>query len=193
MTDFYEQSQDQLALAVAALKNGEVIAYPTEAVWGLGCDPWNEQAVLQILHLKQRPVEKGVILIAADIEQVEPFIEQLSSEQRQKVIASWSDESAPATTWLVPLTADIPTWISGEHSQVAVRVTKHQQTQALCRAFGKPIVSTSANPSGEPSAIDAAMVRSYFADQVFVFEGATGGATQPSVIRDVGTGKILRG
>jgi len=184
---------ERLDLAVAALRDGQVVAYPTEAVWGLGCDPWNEQAVLQILRLKQRPVEKGVILIAADIEQVEPFLEKLTSEQRQQLIASWSDVSAPATTWLVPLTANVPKWISGEHQQVAVRVTKHQQTQALCRAFGRPIVSTSANPSGEVSAVDASMVRAYFGDQVFVLEGATGGATQPSVIRDVGTGDVLRG
>ena len=185
--------QEQVDLAVAALREGQVIAYPTEAVWGLGCDPWNEQAVLQILRLKQRPVEKGVILIAADIEQVELFLEKLTPEQKQQVVASWMNEFAPATTWLVPLTADVPKWISGEHSQVAVRVTKHMQTQALCRAFGRPIVSTSANPSGEVSAVDAAMVRDYFGDQVFVFDGATGGATQPSVIRDVGTGKVLRG
>lgn len=184
---------ERLDLAVAALRGGQVIAYPTEAVWGLGCDPWNEQAVLELLRLKQRSVEKGVILIASDIEQIEPFLERLTSDQRDMVIASWKDESAPATTWLVPLTAEIPKWISGEHQQVAVRVTKHVQTQSLCRAFGRPIVSTSANPSGEPSAVDAAKVCSYFGDQVFVFEGSTGGATKPSVIRDVGTGKVLRG
>lgn len=184
---------ERLDLAVAALRDGQVIAYPTEAVWGLGCDPWNELAVLELLRLKQRPVEKGVILIASDVEQVEPFLEALTPEQRDIMIASWMDESAPATTWLVPLTIDVPKWISGEHAQVAVRVTKHQQTQALCRAFGRPIVSTSANPSGEVSAIDAVMVEKYFGDQVFVFDGATGGATQPSVIRDVGTGKVLRG
>ena len=184
---------ERLDLAVSALRKGQVIAYPTEAVWGLGCDPWDEQAVLALLQLKLRPVEKGVILIAADVEQVEPFLEQLTAEQRDLVVASWIDESAPATTWLVPLTSDVPKWISGEHSQVAIRVTKHQQTQALCRAFGRPIVSTSANPSGEPSALDAEMVRGYFNDQVFVFDGATGGATRPSVIRDVVTGKVLRG
>ncbi len=184
---------ERIDLAVAALRAGQVIAYPTEAVWGLGCDPWNEQAVLELLRLKQRPVEKGLILIASDIEQVEPYLEKLTSEQRKMVIAIWSDETAPATTWLVPLTANVPKWISGEHQQVAVRVTKHVQTQALCRAFGRPIVSTSANPSGEPSAINAAMVRSYFCDQIFVLDGETGGATQPSVIRDVGTGKVLRG
>ncbi len=179
-------------LAVAALHAGQVIAYPTEAVWGLGCDPWNESAALALLRLKQRPVAKGVILIAADLRQVEPFLEQLTLEQRNKVIASWVDDVEQAFTWLVPLTADTPQWISGEHSKVAIRVTKHRQTQMLCRAFGRPIVSTSANPSGEPSATDASMVRRYFADQMFVLEGATSGATQPSVIRDAVTGEILR-
>jgi L-threonylcarbamoyladenylate synthase len=183
----------QIDLAVAALHAGQVIAYPTEAVWGLGCDPWDESAVLALLRLKQRPVAKGVILIAADLGQVAPFLEQLTVEQRNKVIASWSVDVEQASTWLVPLTADTPKWISGEHAKVAIRVTKHQQTQALCCAFGRPIVSTSANPSSAPSATDAAMVRTYFGDQVFVLEGATSGATQPSVIRDVVTGEVLRG
>lgn len=183
----------RLDFVVAALRAGKVIAYPTESVWGLGCDPWNEQAVLELLRLKQRPVEKGMILIAADVEQVEPYLKHLSAEQRGAVIASWADEQAVATTWLVPLTADVPAWISGEHPQVAIRVTRHLQTQALCRAFGRPIVSTSANLSGQAAALDAAMVQAYFGDQVLVLDGATGGAKQPSVIRDVGTGCVLRG
>jgi L-threonylcarbamoyladenylate synthase len=180
-------------LAVSALEDSQVIAYPTESVWGLGCDPWNEQAVLALLGLKQRPVEKGLILIASDIEQVEPYLAQLSSEQRNIVLASWSDEVEQASTWLVPLTADVPTWISGEYPQVAIRVTKHKQTQALCRAFGKPIVSTSANPSGAPAAINASMVSQYFQDHVFILDGVTSGALLPSVIRVVGTGRVLRG
>ena len=180
-------------LAVSALCKGQVIAYPTESVWGVGCDPWDEQAVLELLRLKHRRVEKGVILIASDIEQVESYLEQLTAKQREMVLASWSDEIEQASTWLVPLTADIPAWISGEHSQVAIRVTKHKQTQALCRAFGKPIVSTSANPSGEPAAINSAMVRQYFQDQVFILDGETSGAKQPSVIRDALTGRVLRG
>jgi L-threonylcarbamoyladenylate synthase len=180
-------------LALSELRAGQVIAYPTESVWGLGCDPWNEQAVLALLRLKQRPVDKGLILIASDIVQVESYLEQLTAAQRDVVLASWSDEVKQASTWLVPLTPDIPTWISGEHSQVAIRVTKHQQTQALCRVFGKAIVSTSANPTGEPSAMNSATVRQYFQDQVFILDGETGGAKQPSVIRDALTGRVLRG
>ena len=61
-------SHAQLNQAVTALKQGGILAYPTEAVWGLGCDPFNQQAVLKLLALKQRPMDKGLILIAANVE-----------------------------------------------------------------------------------------------------------------------------
>lgn len=176
-----------------ALSAGKVIAYPTESVWGLGCDPWDERAVMTLLHLKQRPVAKGLILIAASIAQIEPFLAGLTPDQRDTVIATWTDPSAPASTWLVPLTPDIPTWISGAHDRVAVRVTRHIEAQALCRAFGRPIVSTSANPSGDPAALDAETVTRYFGDQVQIVPGPTSGAQQPSIIRDAITGEVLRG
>ena len=93
-----------VAEAAQCLKQGHVLAYPTEAVWGLGCDPFNEQAFLEILRLKQRPIEKGVILLAAQIAQVEPLLKPLTAEMRQQVIDSWSHRSPTerATTWLLP-------------------------------------------------------------------------------------------
>ncbi|AXI03433.1 L-threonylcarbamoyladenylate synthase [Aquirhabdus parva] len=185
-------SVSAIASAVSALEQGEVIAYPTESVWGLGCDPWNEAAVQALLKLKDRPVSKGLILVAADEAQVNPFLEKLTGEQRKVVIESWLDPTSRATTWLVPLTDDVPIWISGAHDRVAVRVTRHVQTRDLCRAFGRPIVSTSANPSGEPSALDSAMVEQYFNQLVFILDGQTDGATQPSLIRDAITGEVLR-
>ncbi len=186
-------SSAAIASAVVALEQGDVIAYPTESVWGLGCDPWNEAAVQALLQLKLRPMHKGLILIAADEAQVNPFLERLTTAQRKAVVESWLDPAARATTWLVPLTDNVPIWISGTHDRVAIRVTRHAQTQALCRAFGHPIVSTSANPSGGTAALDAAMVEQYFNQRVFVLQGETGGATQPSVIRDAVTGDTLRG
>jgi L-threonylcarbamoyladenylate synthase len=178
---------------VDALRDGHVIAYPTESVWGLGCDPWNERAVTTLLYLKQRPVAKGLILIAANISQIEPFLVGLSSAQRETVVSTWTDPQAPATTWLVPLTADIPPWISGSHDRVALRVTRHLEAQALCTVFGRPLVSTSANPGGEPAAQTAESVIDYFHDQVLIVPGPTSGAQQPSVIRDAITGSVLRG
>ena len=119
--------------AAQCLKQGQVLAYPTEAVWGLGCDPYNEQAFLDILQIKQRPIEKGVILLAGQIAQVEPLLEHLDPHIRQQVIESWSDRSPSerATTWLLPANEHIPTWIKGNHPKVAVRVTTHPICGAL--------------------------------------------------------------
>ncbi len=105
-----------VAEAAAWLKDGQVLAYPTEAVWGLGCDPYNEQAFHQILTLKQRPIEKGVILLAAHLSQVETSAAGfLSEEMREKVIESWNDDRPAdrATTWLLPAHQEIPGWIKG--------------------------------------------------------------------------------
>ena len=77
--------------AAACLHQGQVLAYPTEAVWGLGCDPYNQQAFLEILRLKQRPIEKGVILLAGHLSQVEHLLQDLNPEMRDRVIASWTN------------------------------------------------------------------------------------------------------
>ena len=177
--------------AVAAMQAGQVVAYPTEAVWGLGCDPFNQAAVAEILRLKQRSVDKGVILIAASIAQVEPYLVGLTAEQYQRVVDSWSDDHG-ANTWLVPLTTKIPAWISGVHDRVAIRVSRHPTVQALCLAYGGAIVSTSANPATENAARTAAEVVAYFADQVPCVVGEVGQLARPSVIRDVITGQVVR-
>ena len=177
--------------AVAAMQAGQVVAYPTEAVWGLGCDPFNQAAVAEILRLKQRSVDKGVILIAASIAQVEPYLVGLTAEQYQRLVDSWSDDHG-ANTWLVPLTAEIPAWISGVHDRVAIRVSRHPTVQAVCLAYGGAIVSTSANPATENAARTAAEVVAYFADQVPCVVGEVGQLARPSVIRDVITGQVVR-
>lgn len=177
--------------ATHALRSGQVIAYPTEAVWGLGCDPFNQYAVQRILGLKQRSVDKGVILIAATVAQVEPYLVGLNTEQYQRVVQSWLSGQG-ANTWLVPLTSDIPDWISGIHDRVAIRVSHHPVVQALCLAYGGMIVSTSANPAGAEAARTARQVQVYFADQVSCVTGEVGESAQPSVIRDAVTGRILR-
>lgn len=179
----------QLHQAVHALKSGGVIAYPTEAVWGLGCDPFNEQAVLHLLALKQRPIAKGLILIAASVAQVEPYLQLLSPQQRQRVIDSWP----AAQTWVVPVKSSFPSWIRGEHLSVALRVSAHPPVQALCRAFGGAIISTSANIAGQASAQNTAEIAQSFANALsYVLDAPLGGHKSPSQIRDACTGEILR-
>ena len=177
--------------ALSPLRAGGVIAYPTEAVWGLGCDPANEAAVMKLLALKQRPVEKGMILIAASAAQLNDWVrlDALADDRRQTVLESWPG----ANTWVVPAGPLAPRWITGEHTGIAVRVSAHPLVQALCKAWGGPLVSTSANLAGQPPArsrdqLDPALL----AQLDGLLDGATGGLAQPTRIRIAATGQVLR-
>jgi L-threonylcarbamoyladenylate synthase len=168
---------------------GEVIACPTEAVWGLSCDPCNQQAVEYLLALKDRPVSKGLILVAHDMGQLQFLLKDLSRQQLDTLSATWP---GPAT-WLVPHGGRVPNWICGDHDTVALRVSDHPVVSALCAAWGGPLVSTSANPAGALPARYAFQVRRYFGDSLGdVMPGATGSAGKPTTIRHLKSGQIIR-
>lgn len=176
--------------AVAALNNKEVIAYPTEAVFGVGCDPDSEEAVMRLLALKQRPVEKGLILIAASFEQLQPYIDdsQLTEAQRATVFSRWPGP----VTFVFPAKPTTPRWLTGRFNSLAVRVTDHPVVIALCQAYGKPLVSTSANLSGQPPCRTTAEAKAQFGDDFPVVDAQTGGRLNPSEILDALTGERFR-
>ena len=179
------------AAAATLLRSGGVLAYPTEAVWGLGCDPFSEAAVARLLAIKQRPVDKGVILVAAELAQFDGLLDwdALPHDRIDAVHATWPGPR----TWIVPATARVPRWITGTHAGVAVRVSDHPEVVALCRAFGGPVVSTSANLAGEPPAFAFdALSPAVLAQVDGVGEGETGGLRAPTAIRDAATGAELR-
>ncbi|QEM83211.1 L-threonylcarbamoyladenylate synthase [Halomonas binhaiensis] len=178
-----------LDTAVQALQRGGVIAYPTEAVWGLGCDPDNPDALTRLLQLKQRDPAKGVILVAASIEQFAPWLDQLTIPQREILETSWPGPN----TWLVPDNGRTPALVRGEHDKVALRVSDHPGVRQLCQAFGGPLVSTSANRAGQDPAMSEADIREIFAGQLdAIVPGALGGNPRPSTIRDLLSGSVLR-
>lgn len=170
------------------IQSGGVLAYPTEAVFGLGCDPADACAVDRILALKQRDWRKGLILIAADLAQLSPWIEQ-TDQAMQRIGSSWP---GPAT-WIFPASAQTPEWITGGRDEVAVRVTAHPIAAALTRSAGTALVSTSANPANRPPARSALAVQRYFGHQI---EGTVPGwvdhRAQPTPIRHALTGAVLR-
>jgi L-threonylcarbamoyladenylate synthase len=179
----------RLQAAVAALHRGGVIACPTEAVWGLSCDPDNLNAVAHLLALKDRPVAKGLILVASSAKQLDFLLSGLSAMQRQTLTDSWP---GPAT-WLVPHKGLVPAWICGKHHTVAVRVSAHPVVSALCSVWGGPLVSTSANTAGARPAREAYQVRRYFGDGVdYLLPGSVDAAGRPTVIRDLLSGQIIR-
>lgn len=174
----------QLQRAVRSLRAGSIVAHATEGVWGLACDPFSQSAVAALLALKSRRPEKGLIVIGAHSDVFFEELASLSKSQRQAIDASWPG----AVTWLLP-SQRFPHWITGGRVNVAVRVPGHDQSRALCRAYGGPLVSTSANYAGRPAARN-----SYQAAKIAAGEPAIGyllpGATLaresgPSEIRDL--------
>lgn len=173
------------------LRSGGVVAYPTEAVFGLGCDPHNRTAFDKLFALKQRPPTQGVLLIGADFAQVAPYIDLGATprEALERVQSTWPGPH----TWIFPRAAGVPEWIAGGHVGIALRVTAHPVAAALCRAFGGAIVSTSANRHGEAPARDAATVRAAFGNAVSILDGPLGGLERPTSIRDAISGETVRG
>ena len=175
--------------SVSLLRRGGVIAYATESVWGLGCDPFNGDAVERIMRIKGRDRAKGVIVIASDLDQIFPLLGDLSSEQRALLDSTWPGP----VTWLAPVTDAVPSWLKGQHPTLALRVSAHPGVQQLCRAFGGPLVSTSANRSGRPPAKTALQVRIRLGEDVdTILPGLVGGARKPSEIRDLATLRVIR-
>ncbi|MFW2178116.1 MULTISPECIES: L-threonylcarbamoyladenylate synthase [unclassified Moraxella] len=203
-TTFNPTTYDQ---ACEWLDNGNLLAYPTEAVWGIGCDPFNEQAVLKLLEIKDRPMEKGLIVITASPTFIQEFLQPLPVKSQRQIIESWQgypNTSDQATTWLFPiptdLTKSIPNWVTGGRDNLAIRVINHPNIAELCQVIAKHspnnpygfLVSTSCNPSGEAPATTFAQAQAYFGDTIGYFDAPTLGYTQPSQIKDALTGQIVR-
>lgn len=179
----------RLRHARRVLSRGGIIAYPTEAVWGLGCDPWNRAAVARLIDLKGRHAAQGIILVAADVGQVAPLVEWPGGAQGERVKESWPG----FVTWVLRARPAVPDLIRGGRATVAVRISAHPVVRELCLAFGAPLVSTSANPHGARPARSALTVRRYFPTGLdLIVEGRLGGELRPSPIRDAATGAYLR-
>ncbi|WP_110686549.1 L-threonylcarbamoyladenylate synthase [Salinicola aestuarinus] len=179
----------QMAAAVTALQRGGVIAYPTEGVWGLGCNPDDATALSRLIALKGRASDKGLILIAGEIAQLEPWLAGIDSEARERLEASWPGPN----TWLIPDNGRAQALLHGAHPTLAVRVSDHPLVRELCAAWGGALVSTSANRAGEAPAMSGDAIRTLFGDAVdVVVDGALGGRDRPSTIRDLASNRTLR-
>ena len=174
---------------VRQLRAGGLVAYPTEAVYGLGCDPLNTAAVSALQALKRRSSNKGLILIAADFSQLKDYLQELPAELLKKI----QQPSERATTWLLPAHESVPRGLTGGRSTIAVRLVKHALAKELCELAQMPLVSTSANISGYRALSTAHQTRLKFSQQgVYTINGQVGNANQPSQIIDALSGKQLR-
>jgi L-threonylcarbamoyladenylate synthase len=175
--------------AAQLLRDGQVIAYPTEAVYGLGCDPANESAVRKLLALKDRHESSGLVLIASEYSQIRPWVADIDEASIDKAMHTWPGP----VTWLFPRAAGVPDYVAGSHKTIAVRITAHEPSRLLCQAFGSALISTSANPSSASSARSTEEVDTYFGQGIAgILAGPLGGAVNPSEIRDLVSEKIIR-
>jgi len=175
--------------AGAAIRAGGIVAYPTEGVWGLGCNPADGEAVRRLLALKGRPADKGLILLAADFDQLTPWIAPLDAATRRRLEATWPGP----VTWIVRAARDCPPWLTGGRDTVAVRVTAHPPARELALAAGTALVSTSANPTGEPPLASAAAIRERFGTALeAVVDAPLGGLSGPTEIREAPSGRVIR-
>lgn len=182
-------SSFQTRLIADIVRNGGVIAYPTEAVYGLGCDPDDAEAVFRILEMKDREVEKGLILIASEIEQVLPYLGLLTRKEQLAMQSVWPGP----TTLILPASVYAPYWITGGRDSIAVRITAHKGVRRLCDELGHPLVSTSANVSGYPAIkYDWQIVSQFGRDIDGIYPSVLGDSDKPSRIMDVRSGQQLR-
>ncbi|MCW8831727.1 MAG: L-threonylcarbamoyladenylate synthase [Colwellia sp.] len=172
-------------------QEGGIIAYPTEAVFGLGCDPDNSQAIEKLLNIKNRSKEKGLILLAGDFKQLLPYLDisKISKEQIDTILSRWPN----AITQVLPANPALSSLLTGRFKSIAVRITDHEDVVALCLQTNKPIVSTSANLSGQAPALTWQQVAEQLSGKVdYIIKSTTSGLLKPSTIIDGLTGEVLR-
>jgi L-threonylcarbamoyladenylate synthase len=184
-----EHYQPRLEKALRVLANGGVIAYPTEGVYGIGCLPENQATVLRLLAIKRRAANKGLILIASALNQLETLIVLPEGERLVEIKSSWPGP----VTWILPAQHGLPSWLLGPNDTLAVRVTDHPIAARLCTRLGSPLISTSANRAGRPPPTSAMQVRRNLGKQLDdVLVGPLGSLKRPTTIRDALTGRQLR-
>ena len=181
-------SEFAIRYAAHCVRQGGVIAYPTETVYGLGCDPLCYEAVDAINKLKGRDARKGLILLASSLQQLDALIDVTDTDQRAAITA----EDEP-TSWIVPAKATTPAWLTGGRNTLAIRISTHPVVIQLCDRLGHALVSTSANPAGKQPALNPLQLHRYFeglVDAILVSSHNCSG--RPSKIRHLETRQLLR-
>jgi L-threonylcarbamoyladenylate synthase len=170
------------------LKQGGVIAYPTESCYGLGCDPKNKYAVEKILLLKKRARSKGFILISSKINYLRSYLQDLSETQTKEMMGKWPGPH----TWLVPASNYCPSWLRGGGHNIAIRLPKVKSTLNLLNSINFPITSTSANLSHKQSIKTLRACKNLFRSKVKIIKGNIGSEKKPTTIQDFVSKKIIR-
>lgn len=173
------------------IRSGGVIVYPTETLYGLGCDPYCHEAVERIYTIKQRPAGKGMILVAGTLEQLDEYIEVRDESDRHKLLPG----DVP-TSWVVPANRHAPAWLV-TNGTIAVRISTQPVVIELCNRLGHALTSTSANISGHRPGLSPLALHRDFDGKVdaFVIPDASQQARmsgRPSKVRALHSDTVYR-
>lgn len=150
--------REDISAAISVLRNGGIVVYPTDTVWGIGCDATNASSVARVYELKRRADSKSMLVLVDSVGRLERYVDV--PDAAWQLLEAYSSDSTDETllSALRPLTIIYPGArglapnLLAEDGSVGVRVSREPFSQALCRGLGRPIVSTSANVSGCPTA-----------------------------------------
>lgn len=137
-------ANQQIEQICFSLEKGKTILYPTDTVWGLGCDATNEKAVSKIYTLKNRSDSKALICLMKDLEMVKDYVESIPVEAKKLL-----EETTKPLTIIYPKAKNLASNLVAEDGSIAIRIPDHSFCQKVLTHFNKPIVSTSANQSGK--------------------------------------------
>ena len=139
-------TNNDIQSALQALKSGGLILYPTDTIWGIGCDATLSTAVQRVIRVKERADHKSFVILVSDLDMLEQYVEEVPP-----MAYSLIEVSDKPLTLVYPEARNLAPEVVGTDGSVAIRVVNHPFCQDLIRRFGKPIVSTSANRTGAPS------------------------------------------
>lgn len=167
------------------IKNGGNAIYPTEGIYGIGCDPFNESSVENIFKVKGRDLTKNFIILASNINYLKRIIDNNFFKSKALIDGSF-------TTWVIPTNKDCPPWLTTNKS-IAIRITNHPVVNELCLNLGGPIISTSANCSNHKYINDITTIENIFDGKIdCIVKGQLGNEKKSSIIKNILTNEILR-
>ena len=182
--------REELKKAVEVLRNGGVILYPTDTVWGIGCDATNEVAVKRIFDIKKRADAKAMLVLVDSAARIQSYVDEVPD-------MAWDliELSEKPMTIIYPDARNLATNLIAEDKSIGIRVTNEEFSKKLCIQFRKPIVSTSANVSGEAAPANFIQISDYIknsVDYVVNYNQHKTGTSKPSSIIKLGKGNLIQ-
>ncbi|MGH7748517.1 MAG: L-threonylcarbamoyladenylate synthase [Candidatus Dormibacteria bacterium] len=175
-------SPDSLAAAAAAMRDGGVVAFPTDTVYGLGTAAFYREGIATLFTLKGRSAEKALPVLVADGPDLSRVVADVSSQALGVIAWFWPGP----LTLVLPRHPDLPAEIAPGRATIGVRLPEHEQLRSLIRLVGSPLASSSANLSGSPPALDAqAALESFPTGLAAILDGGTVSGGVPSTVLDL--------